>query len=100
MPLTSSGVKWKRSLPQPELWGDEQALLRAAVNDCTCLWHAGCIANRAELSAQMDLPSSATDAQLLHALYARFGVSAAQRIAGQFAWVLWDVPRHMLVAAR
>ncbi len=64
------------------------------------LWHAGCIANRGELLAQTALPPDATDARILCALYERFGGSAAGRIAGQFAWILWDAPRRILVGAR
>jgi asparagine synthase (glutamine-hydrolysing) len=109
-----AGVKWQRGAHDPETWGDGGSQLGAAAagraafwtpgavshGEPIPLWHAGCIANRAELLAQTGLPPGAMDAQILCALYERFGSSAAGRIAGQFAWILWDAPRHILVAAR
>jgi asparagine synthase (glutamine-hydrolysing) len=80
------------SVPQP--W---QPL---PVDKVQCIWHAGFIANHAELADQMALPEEVEDRELLLSLYQRFGREAAFRILGPFAWIIWDGNQRLLVAAR
>jgi len=45
-------------------------------------------------------PAAATDADLVLAAYLQWGLDAAARLAGEFAWCLWDGRERRLVCAR
>jgi len=45
-------------------------------------------------------PATASDADLVLAAYQQWGLDAAARLAGEFAWCLWDGRERRLVCAR
>ncbi|HYG62230.1 MAG TPA: asparagine synthase-related protein [Thermoanaerobaculia bacterium] len=64
-----------------------------------CLWHGGFIANRRDLELETGF-AGASDADLLLEIYRREGLQTPRRIAGTFAWILWDGDAQRLLAAR
>jgi asparagine synthase (glutamine-hydrolysing) len=60
----------------------------------------GYVANRAELLHRFGLPESGEDREILHLVYTRCGLEAANHIAGTLAWVLWDSRQRQVVMAR
>ena len=94
-------VSFDARSPEPVRLRDADGLERTVSGRATqCLWSGGLFANRAEMLVQNRLPEHLSDAQLLLALYERYGDGTADRIAGTFAWVLWDADRRALVASR
>ncbi|MGE0503345.1 MAG: asparagine synthase (glutamine-hydrolyzing) [Rhizobiaceae bacterium] len=55
---------------------------------------------RAELEAAGRRFVSNSDTEVLLAAYAEWGEDALERLLGMFAFILWDVERHRVVAAR
>jgi asparagine synthase (glutamine-hydrolysing) len=90
--LTCSGPPFVSRIP-----GCRRPLLDSGA---VCIWHAGFIANRAELIGEMDLPKEADDSEILLGLYRLYGNAMVSSIAGPFAWVLWDSRHRALLAAR
>ena len=85
----------------PEDWGTHQPLITPQ-GDCIVL--DGRLDNRAELGqaikiAQADLKTM-SDAELLWATYKQWGNDCVSRLAGAFAFVIWDNARQTLFAAR
>jgi len=58
--------------------------------------------NRAELLSLLrePLPASVTDAELILRAYETWGADGAQRLLGDFAFVIWDPRQQRLVCAR
>lgn len=63
-------------------------------------WTAGFIANRTELLPATGLPPTASDRDLLCALFLRHGTDSARKIEGPFVWILHDDAGGRLVASR
>ena len=76
---------------------------RAAAGDLELAWD-GRIDNREEIAASLGLSAGAVadlgDEVLLLSMYARLGIDALSRIAGEYAFVLWDRHEGALVCAR
>jgi asparagine synthase (glutamine-hydrolysing) len=64
------------------------------------VWADGYIANRAEIIGLLGLQGANDDREVLYDLYQRFGVEAANIIAGTIAWALWDSLQQRLVIVR
>jgi asparagine synthase (glutamine-hydrolysing) len=62
------------------------------------------IDNREELMTTLDLngnrSSSITDSQLILAAYEKWGERSAEKLIGDFAFVIWDAKKQVLVCAR
>jgi asparagine synthase (glutamine-hydrolysing) len=58
------------------------------------------IDNRDELRPQLDLPASATDADIVLAGYRKWGPLVPDHLIGDFAFAVWDAREHRLFAAR
>ena len=94
MLIQSDGlITWQRSVPAAEDASGSAPRI-------SCLWSAGCLANRRDLARHLSLSEDRADGVLITALYHRYGSSLAGRLAGSLAWILWDGRRRRLVAAR
>ncbi|MFO6448769.1 asparagine synthase-related protein [Erythrobacter sp. NE805] len=56
--------------------------------------------NRAELAARLGLSPQASDAAVIAAAWRAWGEAAPERLAGAFAFALWDAARRRLLCAR
>ncbi|MBW2527412.1 MAG: asparagine synthetase B, partial [Deltaproteobacteria bacterium] len=57
--------------------------------------------NRDELrSAGLDLDDDTTEAEVIARAYARWSTACVERLLGDFAFVLWDRERRLLLCAR
>jgi asparagine synthase (glutamine-hydrolysing) len=87
-------VSWNRlgdpALPSP----------RGHRGNVVCLWTAGFLAHRKELRSALGAPTGTPDAELLLRAYERHGLETPAKLAGPFAWALWDSGEKRLVAAR
>lgn len=85
----------------PEDWG--KALPLAAPSGC-CITLDGRLDNRAEIALELGIPGNETalwsDAALLLRAYERWGEGCLERLAGAFAFAIWDGSRQQLFAAR
>lgn len=94
------GLAHGRMETTPEDRGVDQPL-RSADGACHIVWD-GRLDYREELQAALGLPRSGpvSDAGLVLAAYARWGVACVERLEGDFAFGLWDGARRRLLCAR
>ena len=65
-----------------------------------CLWSAGFIANRSELTRLLELQATPPDPALLLRLWLRYGAAAAEKIAGTLSFILWNDRLEELILLR
>ncbi len=95
-------IIWDRSSQTPTAHsgsseGDKRGNVPGKEKIC-CLWFTGFIANRSNLIRELNLPKDVSNSNLLVYLYQQYGNRAAQYLYGQFAWVLWESKRKILMA--
>lgn len=93
-------VSWDRTIRPSVPAGVSGSAAPEQIGGVRCLGSQGFIANRAELTRRLGLPQDASDRQVLVHLHHRAPLEAPQQISGPFSWILWDEPRHELVAVR
>lgn len=94
-------IRWDRFVAPTILGGrTASSVVCSADSQNICLLSVGFIANRSELIKRYGWYAAATDQELLLNLYRLYGIRATEFVVGPFAWVVWDVNRQILVAAR
>lgn len=58
------------------------------------------LTERQALARRLDLPETSDDLELVLAAYRRWGIDAPSHLTGDFAFILWDPVRRLLLAAR
>src|SRR5690606_31000862 len=93
---------WRLHATTPEDVGDRQPLI--STGGALVLVADARIDNHDELARTLDLPRAADgalpDASFILAAYRRWGEDCVERLIGEFAFILWDATRALLIAAR
>ncbi|HJU89313.1 MAG TPA: lasso peptide isopeptide bond-forming cyclase [Gemmatimonadaceae bacterium] len=90
-----------RTSRDPHLWCSGPAAIGGTASPDGILLSADArIDNSAELITALDLPRTASAADIIRAAYCAWGTAAPERLTGDFAFALWDPSRQRLVAAR